>query len=288
MASGEVYRAVAVLGRGAVAPDAPILTGDDLGVLRGDGVFESLHIRDGQPWLLEDHLARMARSAAGLGLELPDRVALTELTGQALAGWPRKREGVMRLVCTRGREDGDQVTVFATVADVPRAVLHGRHHGVAVLTASLGFRADARQQAPWLLGGAKTVSYAVNMASLRWAASHGADDVLWLSAEGYCLEAPTSTLVWLVGGRLCTVPSERTGILAGTTARWLLRHADRVGYEAGEAMVTPAELAAAEGAWLLSSVRGVAEIRTLDAVPVGSAPPTVRLREFLGFSGPPA
>ena len=57
------------------------------------------------------------------------------------------------------------------------------------------------------------------------------------------------------------MPPTTTGILAGTTARYLLDHAGELGWRAAERMITPAELADADGAWFTSSVRGVAEIR---------------------------
>jgi 4-amino-4-deoxychorismate lyase len=122
------------------------------------------------------------------------------------------------------------------------------------------------------------------MASQRWAQSVGADDVLWISADGYALEAPTSTLVWLSGGTLLTVPHDRTGILAGTTARWLLEHAAELGWDTAERMITPAKLAGADGVWLTSSVRGPAAVRTLDGAPMPYSPAnTERVRALLGF-----
>jgi 4-amino-4-deoxychorismate lyase len=146
---------------------------------------------------------------------------------------------------------------------------------------------DARAAAPWLLGGAKTVSYAVNMASLRWAATQGAEEVLWVSSDGYALEAPTASLVWLAGENLWTVPPERTGILAGTTARWLLDHAASLGFAAGERLIRPAELADAAGVWLVSSVRGAVEVRALDGVARKPAAETAALQDLLGFTRPP-
>jgi 4-amino-4-deoxychorismate lyase len=272
-----------VLGRGIVPADTPILRADDLGALRGDGIFETMHVRAGRPWLLDEHLDRMHRSAARLELTLAPRAALVELARQPLAGWPAETEGALRIVCTRGGEDGGPATVFATLSPVGAAARRARRDGIAVRTASLGVPAQARPAAPWLLGGAKTLSYAVNMATQRWAAAHGVDDVLWVSGDGYALEAPTSTLVWLSGGTLWTVPAERTGILPGTTTRWLLDHAGDVGLAAGERMIRPAELADAEGVWLASSVRGLAEIRSLDGVARKPAQHTDALIELLGY-----
>jgi len=257
-------RVVAVLGRGTVPPDEPILRADDLGAVRGDGIFETMHVRDGRPWLLDAHLDRMARSADRLALALPSRAALNELADQAVAGWPAGVEGALRLVCTRGAESGGDVTVFATLAPIAPSMPAARRDGVRVATASLGVNADARQRAPWLLAGAKTLSYAVNMASQRWAHENGVDDVLWTSADGYALEGPTSTLVWLVGATLYTVSVARTGILAGITAGHLLARAGDLGWDAGEQMITPTQLLDTDGVWLTSSVRGLVEIRAID------------------------
>jgi 4-amino-4-deoxychorismate lyase len=277
-------RIVAIPGKGVVPADTPLLTADDLGVLRGDGIFETMHVRGGRPWLLDEHLARMARSAARMELALPPAHELIELAGQACAEWPADVEGALRLVCTRGPESGGPVTVFATLSAVGPASIEARRAGIAVVTATLGFAADARTPAPWLLGGVKSLSYAVNMASQRWAAERGADDVLWVSADGYALEAPTSSLVWLAGGALCTVPAGPTGILPGTTARWLLDHADRLGWSTAERMVTPAELTTVDGVWLVSSVRGVAAIRVLDSVQLPAAEShTAQIRTLLGY-----
>jgi 4-amino-4-deoxychorismate lyase len=276
-------RVLALLGVGVVPADTPVLRADDLGVLRGDGIFETMHVRGGAPWLLDAHLDRMARSAARLALDLPPRAALVELAGQACAAWPSGVEGALRLICTRGPEDGGPVTAYATVGAVPPAAVEARANGVSVVTATLGVPAEVRPEAPWLLGGAKTLSYAVNMASLRWAAGQGVNDVLWVSVDGYALEAPTATLVWLAGGVLCTVPPATTGILAGTTTAHLLGRADELGLRAEERLVRPAELHAADGVWLISSMRGVAEVRALDGVPLGPSPETDRLQKLLGY-----
>jgi 4-amino-4-deoxychorismate lyase len=276
-------RRVAVLGRGLVPAETPILRADDLGALRGDGIFETIHVRAGQLWQFDAHMARMVQSAVRLNLDLPTRDALDGLAAQALDGWPAGAEAALRMVCTRGVEAGGPVTVYATVAPIAEATIRARRDGIAVATASLGFTAAARQTAPWLLGGAKTLSYAVNMASQRWAAQPGVDDVLWISSDGYALEAPTSTLVWLAEDTLWTVPAEATGILAGTTARYLLDHASDLGWAASERMTTPDALGESGGAWLVSSIRGIAEIRAIDGVALKPAADTTAIRELLGF-----
>lgn len=277
-------RVLALLGKGVVPVDTPVLRADDLGALRGDGIFETMHVRAGRIWLRDQHLARMASSAARMELTLPPATELAELTETALAAWSPTVEGALRLVCTRGPEDGGPVTVLAMINPVGLAARKARHQGLDVLTADVGLPVGLRKDAPWLLGGAKTLSYAMNMACLRWATGRGADDVLWVSADGYALEAPTSTLVWLTGDTLCTVPPAQTGILPGTTAAYLVAHAGELGWRSQERLITPTELFAADGAWLTSSVRGVAPIHTLDGTALAWSPRrNDQIRELLGF-----
>ena len=279
-------RVLAVLGKGVVDPDAPILPADDLGVLRGDGVFETIHVRPEGPWQLDPHLDRMERSAARMAVPLPPRAELVELAATARAEWPTEAEGALRLVCTRGTESGGPVTCYATLNPIPADFHRQRREGLRLATATLGVSSDVRSEAPWLLGGVKSISYGVNMASQRWAASQGLDDVLWVSADGYALEAPTSTLLWLDGDALCTVPTA-TGILPGTTARYLLDHAGEAGWTADERMIRPPDLESTDAAWLVSSVRGVAAIRELDGAKLPDSPHHPRLQQLGGFPSEP-
>ena len=56
---------------GAIGPaeEARIPVSDE-GLLRGDGAFEVMRLYQGRPFALEEHLARLARTCAGLRLEL--------------------------------------------------------------------------------------------------------------------------------------------------------------------------------------------------------------------------
>ncbi|NGM14630.1 aminotransferase class IV [Verrucosispora sioxanthis] len=277
---------IGVLGRGRLPVGEPILRGDDLGVLRGDGLFETMHLRDGRPWLRQEHLTRLRAGAAAVELTLPADDALVELLDQVAAGWPAEVEGALRLVCTRGPESGGPPTVYATLSEVPPTARQARHDGVRVATLSLGVPAEARPELDWLPAGIKSTSYGASSAARRWAARAGVDDVLWISSDGYALEGPTANLVWLAGETLCTVPARRTGILPGTTVAWLLARCADVGCGAAERMVTPADLRGSDGVWLTSSVRGLVAVHTLDAEPLPLSPLTRPLQELLGFPLP--
>ena len=247
------------------------LTPTDRGLLYGEGIFETLHLRPDGPWLLDAHLDRLAASAALLELTPPTRADLVSLATRAAEAWS-EGEGALRLIVTPG-------TSYATVSAVPAAVQRERREGIRLITADLG----VQRRPPWSLATAKTLSYAENLAAKRWATRQGADDLLWLAPDGSALEAPTASLVWLAGDTLCTVPPAETGILPGTTAAHLLFRAKELGLRAEERTIKAAELAGTDAIWLASSLRGLAEARTLDGVTRAASPWTPRLLDLLGY-----
>ncbi|OIH97291.1 aminodeoxychorismate lyase [Curtobacterium sp. MCBA15_001] len=234
----------------------------DLGIVRGDGVFETITVVDGRPQALEAHLARFVRSAGMLDLPLPDLDAWRRAIEAVCAELDPVREAFAKTVLTRGVEGSGRPTgwVYAAASGDSTAA---RTEGISVVTLDRGYRHDVERTSPWLLQGAKTLSYAVNMAALREAARRGADDALFLTTDGYVLEGTRANLVMSVGGRLVT-PRTDIGILAGTTQADVFRFAEGEGIETAYELVTLADLHAADALWLVSSVRQAAPIRTVD------------------------
>ena len=252
-------------------PTQPVLRADDLGVLRGESVFETLRIAGGRPRFVDVHLARLHRSAERLAIALPPGwEALIDTVTSAYDA----PDGALRLVCSKGPPDGRPVA-FALASPIPPETVRGREHGVRALTLTLGVSADARRTAPWLLGGVKATSYAVNMATLRHAQAEGADDAIWLSSDDEVLESPTSTVAWVTGGVLVTPPADEVAILPGTTAGIALRLLDSP-YQIRRGAAQ--ELRAADEVLLLSSVRGVAPVIELDGRPLPIGPVGAALR----------
>jgi 4-amino-4-deoxychorismate lyase len=67
------------------------------------------------------------------------------------------------------------------------------------------------------------------------------------------------------GDRMVT-PRTDLGILAGTTQADIFRFAEQRGYTTSYELLTPQDLAEADAAWLVSSVRHAAPIRSVDGV----------------------
>jgi 4-amino-4-deoxychorismate lyase len=251
-------------------PAAPVLRADDFGVLRGESVFETARIAGGRPAYLDAHLRRLARSAERLAIALP---AGWERLAEVAVGAYDQPDGVLRLICSKGPPDGQPVGL-ALVTPIPAETLRGRTEGVRAITLTLGVTADVRARSPWLLGGVKSTSYAINMASLRHAHDEGVDDAIWLSTDGEVLEAPTSSVAWVIAGRLVTPPSADVSILPGTTLDLALRLLDEMGTPYDVRRGTAEELRAADEVLMLSSVRGIAAVVELDGRTLGAGPVT--------------
>ncbi|MDT4944962.1 MAG: 4-amino-4-deoxychorismate lyase [Pseudonocardiales bacterium] len=261
-------RLLGVLGTGLVDRDRPVLHADDLGLTRGDGCFEGCRIVTTAAGVsavdkLGAHLARMARSAEAL--ELPfEAAAWRSLVGQACAAWREQGEAAMKLILTRGTVDGGPPVGLLTVSRLPQDYPRQRRDGLRVVTLSRGMAADAFTDAPWLLGGVKTLSYAVNMAAQREAQRRGADDVIFVSSDGQVLESPTSSVVWSVGRTLYSPPPGANGILGGTTQQLLFARAALAGWGTAGSSAAVADLHAADALWLIGSVRGPVDVVALD------------------------
>lgn len=256
-------RILGSLGAGLIDPDAPLLRADDLGVLRGDAVFEGVRLHDGTLDALDAHLARLTASATALDLPAPDLPAWRTLVGQVADAWGRAGEAAIRLVLTRGVDGGDEPTGFVFAAPIPESTLRQRRDGVRVVTLSRGVTSTSFVDAPWLLGGVKSTSYAVNMAALRYAHARDAEDVIFIGSDGLVLEAPTATVVWAIGETLCTPPPS-VGILDGITVQTVFENAAEHGFRTKIMKSTVEDLHTANGVWLVSSIRGAVAVTTID------------------------
>jgi branched-chain amino acid aminotransferase len=231
---------------GAIGPaeDARIPITDE-GLTRGDGGFEVLRLYAGRPLGLDEHLARLGRTCAGLRLAHDEEALRAEIAALLEAAGPA--DALLRVVLTRG---GRRIL---TIEPLPERPATAR---VATVT-----YAPTR-----VLDGLKTLSYAANMLAGRIARERGADEALLVTPHGRVLEGPTWTFFWVAGGALLTPPLEDR-ILASITRAYLLEEC-----EAREAPCTLDDLVAAEEAFIASTVREVMPIAAIDDAALPTAP----------------
>ena len=258
----------------------PQLSALELAATRGDGVFETIGVGDGYPQAFDHHLERFERSARALDLPAPDLELWRAAILATVAELDPVAEAWVKTVLTRGVEGDGRPTGWIYAAPTADFTAD-RTTGIRVVLLDRGYRHDIAQTSPWLLGGAKTLSYAINRAALREAARRDADDVIFVSSDGLILEGPTSTVLYRRGTTILS-PGPDLGILDGTTQVNLFRCAESLGFATEYERATPETLRAADAVWLVSSVRLAAPVRELDGKPIAvDSALTVRFTEFL-------
>jgi branched-chain amino acid aminotransferase len=274
---------------GRLVPAAePHLSAFDRGFQLGDGVFETLRARGGRTAELDAHLARLGRSATGLRIVLPPGTddtltkAIAELLAvEGLAG--PDGDAAIRITVSRGRFTGrgllppdEDVTPTIVVQAWPVAPPPAGHLERGLHLVASAVRRDPASP----LAALKTTSRAEYVFARLEARAAGADDALFLTIEGDLSEATTAN-VFLIRGTELATPSLDCAILPGTTRDWILGWAGRVGLTALEARLAPQDLAAADEAFLSSSVAGILPVSRFAGRPIGTGQPgpwTVRAR----------
>ena len=224
----------------------------DHALLTGDGVFETLRVYDGVPFAIRRHLDRLARSAAGMRLPLPDRELLREAVGAVVAA-NRLSQGRLRITVTGGpsslgSDRGDiRPTVIVAGGELPP---WPPTTDVAVV--------------PWprnergALAGLKSVSYGENVVALAYARDRHAGEAVFGNLAGNLCEGASTNVFVGVGGRLVTPPLA-SGCLPGVTRDLLLEVV-----EVAEDALPLSALATADEAFVSSSTREVQPVRAVD------------------------
>jgi branched-chain amino acid aminotransferase len=239
VSGGEHYLA-SVDGELMDAAEATIPVTDE-GLVRGDGVFEVIRIYGGMPFALEEHLARLERSARNIRLAVDLEAVRTDvhrLLARAVAD-PQQDHEELRIMLTRG---GRRIVMTEPMHVMPDKI---RLTTIAY-------------QPTLILDGIKSLSYAANRLASRLAQEQGYDEALLVTPEGLVLEAPTSTLFWVKDGQLRTPPLAGH-ILASITRGVVMQLTDAIEYD-----TTLTDLLSADEAFLASTIREVQPIAQIN------------------------
>lgn len=258
----------------------------DRGFLYGDSVFEVTRTAGRRPVLWTEHMDRLQRSAALLGMTLPSPETIVAACQQVLRPLVAP-EAYLRIIVTRG---GGALDLDPAAADAPRLLILAKplrlptaqqvQDGVALWTVG------QRRSGPGLLPEAKSGNYLSSVMALRAARQHGAYEAVLCDPEGYITEGATSNLFIVhrpssAPARLSTPPLS-LGLLPGITRAAVLGLARALpDVDVCEERFTPAQAAAADEVFITSSIRGVLPVTSLSGTPVGDGRPgpvTLRLR----------
>lgn len=240
----------------------------DQALQRGLGCFEAMRSYGGCVFRMEHHLDRLDKSAKALGIVLPARATLVQWI-EAQAVVTPNVDSAVRIFVTGGIEgvpNGSRVIV--TAGPLPQQPAALRLRSVAAPWHPAGRWSE--------LTGAKTTSYAPNMASRQRARSVGFDDALLLSAERVVLEGPTFTIGWVSEGAVFT-PDLDLGILASITRAAVLEAAARADISVVSGRFTLDSVLGADEVLVLSTFKEVLPVVAVDDVELASGPVTARL-----------
>ncbi|RMG43937.1 MAG: hypothetical protein D6718_10925 [Acidobacteria bacterium] len=233
---------------------------DDPAVRRGVGLFETVRAYKGRCFRLADHVDRLRRSAAAIGLEV--EIPALEPVVAGLLRRNGLREARVRIVCT----GGGRVLVSAEPCRLPprRVYREGARLEVAP------WRRDPR--AP--LAGHKSLSYHELMLARRQAERAGAIDAILLSPSGHVLEGTRSNLFAVRRGALLTPPA--SGILPGVTRRVVLDLAAGEGLAIVERPLSLRRLVASDEVFVTSSMMEIVPVAKIGQREIGRPGPVTR------------
>ena len=234
---------------------------NDLGFVRGYGIFDLLRTYGPIPFRLGDHLARLVHSAEQIELALPRPPAeIEQIVHATLARNGHPGDITIRIVVTGGPsasflmpEDKPTLLVMIAPINLPNPALH--QTGASLISV---------QVERWM-PTVKSLNYATAVVCLRKARKAGAVEALYRSHDDVLSECMTSNFFAFKDGRLITA---REGVLEGVTRKVALEVAEDA-FEIEYRNLRYGELAQMDEAFITSTTKEVMPIVRVDDVQIG-------------------
>ena len=233
------------------------------GLLLGDGIFETIAVREGQAVWLEKHLARLQRAAGELGLS--HNISTIRAGIVSLLTKSNSSSEVLRLTLTRGptprglAAQGERPTLIISLNPFDPTKL-----AKFVRLATSKIRRSATSPASRL----KTLSYIDAVAAAR-EVSAIADDALMLNTDGNVASSTVANIFLLQDKRLIT-PADDQAILQGITRGKLISGTEIHGLTVERRIINPADLQFADAVFLTNSMRLAVPVASVDGKACGN------------------
>lgn len=246
----------------------------DRGFLYGDGVFETVRIYNGRPFMIDEHITRLLNGLKTLRFKkLP---AGLKVHSEKVIDANRVKNGILRIEVTRGESpaDSDPTLVITAREAVPYAEELYNKGFKAIISSR---RKDHRSP----ICNIKSANFLVLLLAKEEAMNYGADEAILLNYDGFVAEGSVSNLFILKDDKIIT-SSIKSGILPGITRRAVIETAKKMGLKVEEREVRPEELYSADEAFLTNSLMEIMPLVEIDKRPVGNGLPgkmTMELRK---------
>jgi len=238
---------------------------EDRGFQFADGVYEVFRVYEGKPFALELHLQRLRRSCDAIDLPLPYTNA--QLIDAMACLYERQPlpSAMIYLQATRGECNRNHVmprecepTVLFYARPLPALVVPENAPGVRVISVD-----DDRWKRCWI----KSIALLPNVLAKTAADRAGADEAIFVD-NGLAVEGASSNLFVIRRGVIITAPPGPK-VLPGITRHILLEIAERMKVPVEHRAATIAEAESADEAFIASTTRELAWIRSWNGRPIG-------------------
>lgn len=239
------------------------LKSNERGLMLGDGIFETIAVRAGNPIWLPEHIQRMGDAAAELGIGFSSENIFDAV--KAVLKHSQAEAEVLRITLTRGptlrglAAEGTTPSLIITLSPFDRSALQK-----SVRLATSAIRRNETAPSCRL----KTLSYIDAIAAAREVSAR-ADDALMLNSKGH-VASTTIGNIFLLKANVLSTPSTDQAILPGIARQKLIRGAAELGLIVEERAVEIKELHAADCVFVTNSLRLATPVSSLDGKACGT------------------
>ena len=238
---------------------------EDRGYQFADGVYEVIRLYGGRPFTLDEHLARLERSAAGVQLTVPIARDVLKAQVARLVAQSDVADGMVYLQLTRGVAPRNHLfpanpgtTLLFYARPLPALPPVESNPPVTLVTVE-----DERWRRCWI----KAIALLPNVLAKNAAVAAGADEAVFVE-DGLVTECSVSNFYAIQGGKLITHPIGPK-VLPGITRAVLFECAGELGVGVEERGMTLAEAKAADEIFITSTTREISPVGTWDGARVG-------------------
>jgi branched-chain amino acid aminotransferase len=237
---------------------------DDLGIVRGYGVFDLLRTYGTTPFRLRDHVRRLESSAQQIGLALPWRTEELERTVLETYAANPIPNAAIRIIVTGGPSEnfmtpGNRPSLVVMVHPPSPPAASQYTQGVKVVSTLMDR----------ILPTVKSINYMAAIMAMHEAAKAGAVEAIYLDEQDRVTEGTRANLFVVRGQRLIT---PREGILKGITRQVVMEIA-AAEFEVVESAIHYRDLAHMDEAFLTSTTKEVLPVVQMDDLVIGEGHP---------------
>jgi branched-chain amino acid aminotransferase len=247
-----------------IPADRPALPINDRSFLYGDGLFETIRITNGQPFLWREHVERLQRGADFLKIPIPLAPDALEQAARHLLAQNDTPEGFVRIHLSRGSSERGYAipaTPNPIVVITTHRSLHTQKSGLKLITSSIRILSNDP------LAQHKTANRLPNILARQQAEGTGAEEALIINNLDQIAGASAAN-IFIVRGRNLITPPLNSGALAGTTRAFVLQIALQHNLTPVEKPLVFEDLLSADATFLTSANLLVAPAISLDNAPL--------------------